>query len=325
MRVKSNTSPVFLVALFCVELVTAFTIPRYVYADTRNRVTTSAKHDLRLHSSLSYIIDETVGAGEPFPLVKKLFPGAIPYSQMLNSLASNLVERGFHIPKTLCATSLCCDELNRPLERALVDIFDTNYSLGGMAGCPFGGLTSFQKMKMHIPDGGNCVILYGTHVGVNSQGKVGTVERSNCKDGDKCCRSAMLAADYVMGVLDGEPLAPIPTDPYDVSQYYVGTMLMPHAKRLKYAPDPMVELPYALYEAQTELMTRIIKEGSQYGQFPGTVAVMGGIQINTPPGMVDYFVPLNFDFYDGNGKLEETLIKTDTQPSTRPSTEWVWD
>ena len=256
MRVTS-TSQVFLAALFSVDLATAFTNP--MYAATRNLVSSSATHDLRLHSTYSRDTDETAEAGESFPLVEDLFPGAIPYSQMLNGLAKNLVDKGFQIPKTLCATSLCCDELNRPLERALVKIFDTNYSLGGMAGCPFGGLTSFQKMKMHIPDGGNCVILYGTHVGVNRQGEVGTVERLNCEDGDKCCRSAILAADYVLGVLDGEPEAPLPTDPYDASQYYVGTMLMPHAERLKQSPNRMVELPYALYEAQTELMTRIIK------------------------------------------------------------------
>jgi hypothetical protein len=47
-------------------------------------------------------------------------------------------------------------------------------------------------------------------------------------------------------------------------------------------------------------MYRIIQEGSQAG-FPGAVAVLGGIQINTPPGFLDYYVPLRFDLYNKNG------------------------
>jgi len=255
-------------------------------------------------------------AGMPFSIVEKIFPGAIPYSEMLDYLITNLAERDYHISDTLCATSLCGDELNRPLEEALNNIFSESYRLGGMAGFPFGGLTAFQKMKMHIPDGGNCVIVHASHVGVDSQGKVGTVERPKCENGDMCCRSAMLAADYVMGVLDGKPETPPPTDMLDASQYYVGTMLMPHAERLKNSDDPMVELPFAVYEEQTKLMKRIVQEGSQYGGFPGNVAVLGGIQVNTPPGMVDYFVPLNFSFYNGDGKFQENLLQ-DSDP-------WAW-
>lgn len=323
MKFESTTFVLASLVIANVNLASAFTIPTSTSKFSAKTLTggrSTNPESCILKSSFSFVESEKIDLGEEFPLVETLFPGAIPYSKMLNSLANHLVDHGYDIPTTLCATSLCCDELNRPLEQALVKMFDNNYSLGGMAGCPFGGLTAFQKMKMHIPDGGKCVIVYGSHVGVDAEGNIGAVERSHKEVGGECCRSAILASEYVLGVLDGKPEAPPPTDPCDISQYFVGTMLMPHAERLKKAPDTMLELPYALYEAQTELMNRIIKEGSQYGQFPGTVAVLGGIQINTPPGSVDYFVPCNLDFYNGDGELEENLLGEYSQPNI----DWVW-
>jgi len=40
---------------------------------------------------------------------------------------------------------------------------------------------------------------------------------------------------------------------------------------------------------------------------PGKIAVLGGIQINTPEGMSDYFKPLSFEIYDNSGKLVEDM------------------
>lgn len=240
--------------------------------------------------------------GELFPLAQEIFPGAITYNEMLNYIADTLLSTGFDIPKTMLGTSLCGDELNRPLEKLLSKIFDSNYSLGGMAGCPFGGTTSFRKLKSHIPDGGNAVIVHGTHVGVGTQGQVGSVERKRKEEGDLCCRSAILASEYVGRVYYGATPDPPPMDPMDISQYYVQNLLLPHAERLELSANKMVELPYILYEEQLQLLRRIIKEGSEAG-FPGAIAAFGGIQLNTPPGYVDYFVPLNGDLYGEDGEI----------------------
>lgn len=319
----------FLAALYAVERVTAFT--NHPRITTSHGLATSFLSSQNRYPRLPTFSsqtahDETVVEQEdkPFPLVERLFPGAIPYSEMLEYLTTNLEERQYSLSNTLCATSFCGDELNRPLEKALTDIFNDSYSLGGSAGFPFGGLTAFQKMKLHIPDHGNCLIVHASHVGVNRDGKVGTVERSQCNHeerGDQmsCCRSAVLAAEYVLGVLDGTKEEALPTvDMLDISQYYVGSMLMPHAARLKNAGDnAMVELPFVVYEEQTKLLKQIVEEGSRYNVFPGNVAILGGIQINTPPGMVDYFVPINFSFYNGDGSFQENLISENNDP-------WAW-
>ena len=282
---------------------------------------------------------------EAFPLATELFPNAMVYQDvgeyMIKTLANTV---GYDIEKTLCATSMCHEEHNQPFETALAQTFDHNYNFnylyysgklpssstqsttsgggGGLAGCPFGGVPSFRKMKLLVPDGGDCILVHGPHMGLSLSGQVGTVIDGDATDESAlCCQSAILASNYVGGVHRGETEpASLPMNPVDAGQYFVGNMLLPHAERFEQAgPNRMVELPYALFEAQTEMLQRIIREGcgpadddddDREGYFPGKLTVLGGIQINTPRGKHDYFVPLTFDLYNAQGIIEANLFDT---------------
>jgi hypothetical protein len=217
--------------------------------------------------------------------------------------------------KTLLATSLCCDELARPLENDFAAVYGRPFCMGGLAGFPFGGLTGFGAMAHHIPDGGDCLVVYGPHVGVDSTGKVGTVERRGRQSGGACCGSAAAACGYVLGVHEGETASrkDIPLDPLDYEQTYVDNVLLPYAGRLSAAKDLSVELPLALFEAQKSLILSIISKGASAVAGTGRIAMLGGVQINTPTGMSDYFLPLQFDMYDNNGKHVETLLWKDDE------------
>jgi hypothetical protein len=82
---------------------------------------------------------------------------------------------------------------------------------------------------------------------------------------------------------------------------------LPHGKRLSDAGEKrMVELPYALYDSQDMLLSEIVKRGSA-GIKKG-VAVLGGIQINTGPDTLDYFVPLRFDFVNSKGEIVKYML-----------------
>ena len=244
----------------------------------------------------------------PFPKVKTIFPGALTNAELVDTVMDSLEEHGYDKDKTLVATSLCCDEVNRPLESDLSNAFSTNFNMGGLAGFPFGGATSFGAMAAHIPDDGSCLVVYGPHVGVDSTGAVGTVERRGRSKGGSCCGSAAAAAGYVEGVYKGEvDKATCPADPLDAQQYFVGSMLLPYAKQLEEASEKMVDLPHALYDAQTELMQRIVTQSKGAVAGEGTTAVLGGIQINTPPGFTDYYLPLSFDLFNNQGELIESI------------------
>lgn len=240
--------------------------------------------------------------------INRVFSGSLSNSELVSSVEDVLKDYGYG-KSSLVATSLCADEVNRVLEKDFSRVYTDNFSMGGLAGFPFGGVTAFGAMASHIPDGGSCLVVFGPHVGVDHDGSVGTVERRGRENGGACCGSAVAASNYVASVYggDAEKAAP-PKEPKDAQQNYVGNMLLPHAARLDKAPEKMVELPFALYDAQKKLMDSIVQAGCGAVAGSGKIAVLGGIQINTPPGKEDYFLPLSFELFDNKGKLVRDLL-----------------
>jgi len=262
-----------------------------------------------LYNNKGELIEDILATkNRPFNKVKEVFPGALSNAELVNKITATLAANGYEKETTLVATSLCCDEVNRPLEAELSSVYDTNFNMGGLAGFPFGGAVSFGAMAAHIPDGVSTLVVYGPHVGVDSTGAAGTVERRGRAKGGSCCGSAVAASGYVSSIFNGDEPATLPADVEDAQQYFVGKALLPYAEQLEEAEDKMVELPYALYGAQSELIKTIV-EGGAGGVADGTVAVLGGIQINTPPGFTDYYMPLSFDLYNNKGELVKQLWK----------------
>jgi hypothetical protein len=212
----------------------------------------------------------------------------------------------------MLASSLCCDELARPLEASFAHLYGYNFfSLGGLAGMPFGGVTGFKAMASHIPNEGSCLVIYGPHVGVDLAGKVGTVERRGLENGGPCCGSASFALTYAQDVFSGKiSEAPFPTETLDAEQTMVGNLLLPHAERLSKADDAMVELPMALFDIQKGMIEAIVANGAE-AVAHGSIAVVGGIQINTPDQYSDYFMPLQFDLFNNSGVKVENLMWSD--------------
>jgi Limiting CO2-inducible proteins B/C beta carbonyic anhydrases len=264
-------------------------------------------HSISSHFSINLLIhiytQATVAA------IKEAFPRAVSNADLIKTLKRALEPYGYG-KTTLVATSFCCDEVNRPLELDLGKAYADVFNMGGLAGFPFGGVTGFGAMAKHIPDGGSCLVVYGPHVGVDMDGKIGTVNRRGKEKGGTCCGSAVAAAGYIRGVYKGEmEQGPtVPKDSSDAQQLYVGTMLLPFAERLENAKDPMAELPYATFEPLDELMEKIVGKASYKVGETAKIAMLGGLQINTPPGMSDYFLPLKFDIRNSDNRLIDNLL-----------------
>lgn len=249
-------------------------------------------------------------------VVRDIFPGAIENVDLQLKVVANLEKKGYSAENTLLATSLCCDELARQLEDDFLKVYGPNFNLGGLAGFPFAGSTGFGAMAAHIPDDGNCLIVYGPHVGVTADGVVGKVERSGIALVDNCCGSAIAASNYVLGVIDGSKTMDVNIKSFsDFQQNVVQEFILPHGKRLADAEDRMAELPYALYDSQDLMMRSIVAKGA--GGAEKGLTLLGGIQINTGPDTPDYFHPLRFDYMNNKGEIVEDLLPKLTRRSIR--------
>jgi len=239
------------------------------------------------------------------------FPGALKNDELMKRISERLAPYGYG-STTMVATSLCCDEVNRPLEKALAKTYDEPFVMGGLAGFPFGGITSFGAMAHHIPDGGSCLVVYGPHVGIDSFGSIGKVNRRGRAKPGACCGSAAAALGQVrkgamVPKLEGDS-APAMIGSLDAQQTYVNAALAPYGERLLMAADQNVELPYALYDAQKQMMEGIVEKGAGAMEGNGYISLLGGIQINTPDGLSDYFLPLTFDVRNSQGKLVKSVM-----------------
>ena len=245
---------------------------------------------------------------DPFDrMVKKNFPGAISNKKLSKRVVKALEGKGFTPDNTLLATSVCADELARVLEDEFVDIYGTNFNLGGLSGFPFAGNTGWGAMSAHVPDDGYCLLVHGPHVGITKDGVIGKVERSGIALVDNCCGSAIAASGYVKGITDGG--AKITTKLQQFSDFQQGAvqeLILPFGKRLNDADNRMKELPYALYDSQDILVRDIVNTGK--GSIKKGLALLSGIQINTGPDTLDYFHPLRFDYYDENGEVVENML-----------------
>mmetsp|Transcript_25841 Transcript_25841/g.30020 ORF Transcript_25841/g.30020 Transcript_25841/m.30020 type:complete len:266 (-) Transcript_25841:185-982(-) len=235
--------------------------------------------------------------------IKQAFPGAKKSSELASHIQKILTKHGYVDNTTLVATSLCCDEVDRDLEHDFTEIYNDNFNMGGLAGFAFGGVTSFGAMAHHIPNNGSCLVLYGPHVGVDSEGNVGKVNRRGRTGSGACCGSAAAAFAYVKGVHGGEAKQCMPASALDAQQYFVGNMLLPQAERIVSSDDADVELPLALFDVQDEFMKEIISKGCGEVAGEGKIALLGGIQINTPSGTSEYFLPKVFEIR--NNKFEK--------------------
>jgi len=247
----------------------------------------------------------------PEAKIAMAFPGALTNDELIKRASDRLAPFGYG-KTTLVATSLCCDEVNRPLEIALSKKYDDPFVMGGLAGFPFGGITSFGAMAHHIPDGGSCLLVYGPHVGIDSFGTIGTVNRRGRSKGGACCGSAAAALGTVrkgsMIPKTGDAGSPPVMDSLDAQQTYVNAQLKPYGERLLMAEDQNIELPYALYDAQKQMLDEIVAKGASAMEGNGYIAMLGGIQINTPENTSDYFLPLTFDLRNSQGKLEKSIM-----------------
>lgn len=67
------------------------------------------------------------------------------------------------------------------------------FPLSGLAGFPFVGKTGWGAFSSHCPENGNIVILFAPHVGIDSNGNVGKIERDGQINASGACGASISA------------------------------------------------------------------------------------------------------------------------------------
>jgi len=241
---------------------------------------------------------------------KSTFPGIVTAHQLARSLDVILEPKGFQKETTLLATSFCCDEVNRDLEDELRSVYGQNFSFGGIGGFPFSGCTAIGALCHHVQSSGQCLIVYGPHVGIDFDGVIGKVNRKGHQGSGACCNTGLASLEYVKAVKEGRTIhSPDASDPMNAQQVFVNTALMDHSDHLLQADNAAVELPHVMYDCIDSLLKRILDKCLPR-DLPAnvTVALLGGVQVNTPEGTPEYFLPKKFEIVNHKGEVVEDLL-----------------
>ena len=247
---------------------------------------------------ISYTEQKIVNASTTSIL--KNFPGAMPSQQLVPRIKMKLAEYGYGQDNTLFGTSLCPDEIcheQYDLPNLLSRVYSKRaggFKLSGLGGVPFTGKTGFAAFAHHVPTNGHVLVMFAPHVAISPDGEVGRYQR----DGQKGLSTACGACIGALNAVEAEDGLNTLTGRLPDGDYQMQTIVQHVRERFAeigaHPSGKMVGLILEVYELARIRMLAMIDLGQLNG---GQLALLGGVQINMPAPMQDFFLPLSFEMH----------------------------
>ncbi len=131
--------------------------------------------------------------------IQQYFPNPTEESAFIAKTASTLATLGFNSENTLPVVSVCRDEICSSFINAIETSWGKSFSLGGLAGLPFGGKMEMTVAHDHAPDiydRKRLVIYAMVHIGFGPQGEVGGCVRPGMKELNSACGALIAYSGY---------------------------------------------------------------------------------------------------------------------------------
>jgi len=248
-----------------------------------------------------------------FTAVQRHFPNALP-AKVVHDRTRIVLEKdfGFRAETTLLGSSFCPDEINNQLQdlpTLMRNYYGKIFPMGGIGGVPYVGETGFAAFSSHVGDDGDIIVVFGPHVGLSIDGKVGEYQREGQGKISTAC-GAVIGAYKACLCNAGKSLE---INEKDMQMSEIMQEFAPHVKKLESAEDPIAASTYQAYEMVKDRMLRIVN--TTFGS--GRLVLIGGIQLNLPfPDFEDHFLPLMFEVRQ-EGKEPIDLMDRFVNPSTQ--------
>ncbi len=121
-------------------------------------------------------------------IVLKEYPNTLNTPELVAEITRWVHGTGHKPAHTRPAMATCRDDTQQDMIRVLEAFhYLPAFNAHTLAGLPRGGKTPLTAFYHHIPDEGLGVIIYGPHVGIDSEGKWGMVERHHRKNPGHSC------------------------------------------------------------------------------------------------------------------------------------------
>ncbi len=225
--------------------------------------------------------------------IPKHYPSAIRITELETKIITDLVHKKLDLKSTIWATSFCSDEVNN-MFAPFYDLFagPGPFMMGGLSGLPFSGITGMKAFLSHAPTEGAVLILYGPHIGISEDGKMGRVNRQNQFASSTCCGSLVAALDS----LKKEEHLPM-DNPLDYQQARVVEHLYNKRDEILESEFPLKEVTDVAYEEIHEKLYNILR-AIKPDLSNIKLYLIGGVVINTDYAIEDYFEVRNVEYLE---------------------------
>ncbi len=193
------------------------------------------------------------------------------------------------LKKMLFATSVCADDIN--VSTDFRRVLTRPFTLGGLGGIPFAGLTGMVAFSHHIPDNGSAFIFYGPHIGITDEGELGKMRRPGQAELSNSCGALMLALSRLE--IEDEIYVPMNVE-YDYQQVLLERSVMPYKHDILISDNrkkAITEVTYKNIDRQLHFLIRKAKDEFRCKR----IYLLGAIIINTSPEFHDYVEVRNFE------------------------------
>jgi hypothetical protein len=202
------------------------------------------------------------------------------------------------LKKMLFATSLCSDDIN--VSTDFRKVLSRPFTMGGLGGLPYSGFTGMVAFGHHIPDGGDAFIFYGPHIGITEEGELGRMRRPGQAHLSNSCGALMLALERIQSDND-DIYVPVNVE-YDYQQILLERTIMPFKQEILSSENPqktITDITYRGIDKQIHFLVKKAKDEFRCDR----VFLLGGLIINTSPGMPDYVDVRNFEMIEVKNQM----------------------
>lgn len=158
--------------------------------------------------------------------------------------------------------------------------------------------------------GGNLFILIGSHIGISNSFQLGKFSRMGQTCDGTACGAAVHAYDYCNNCANPRPTAEdLGNSPDDYQMKYIISQLYEKIERINGMPDEnarQAELAKQTYEIAQVFLDKVVN--TEFGDKNGKLIILGGVQVNMPRPMPDYFMPMKFEIRQ-HGKPTIDILK----------------
>jgi hypothetical protein len=207
--------------------------------------------------------------------LNQYFPGAISIPELVLFVSEKISSQGFLPSKVKPAKATCRDDSIEQLGESLKSAgFLSPFRMETLAGHPVFGSTSVGAWYHHIPDNGIGVIFYGPHIGIDSNGSLGYLDRIGQAHVGKSCG----AQHAMLNHFQANNFGPYSSDS-ELSA--VAKSLNGSEVKILNSEIPILSMTKELYQRGLDTLTKLVQNQQRSDDKKFPVLIVGGVNVDT--------------------------------------------